>query len=204
MLFLKSLNRKPFLSLSDSRRPDVVKSRFGDGCQLGEHGYHGSGQVACCLYGGMVDGVVLVVDAGKARGNELRRWVGDMRRVKMQIPFIGVVLNRATNHRRAYYYYYTRKNDQAEESGSLSLSRSQKFNWFNRQNKKQSSNDDLTNSDISKETQISADEAEAITTSDVHGTLEEAYQISPPNEQSEIDDLNIYSTEQSTYNEIMD
>ena len=135
-----------------------------------------------------VDGVVLVVDAGKARAREFRRWVREMQRIQMQIPFIGVVLNRVSNHRRAYYNYY-RKNDQAERNRSLRLMKNKLFSRQNQKKYVHLSKDEESNSEVSMDALISNENSDEATSGDIHGTLEEAYQISPPDKQIVNDDL---------------
>jgi polysaccharide biosynthesis transport protein len=52
----------------------------------------------------LVDGVILVVETGSNRGEEVRHVVNEMRRI--HIPFIGAVLNRIPRKKRGYYYNY--------------------------------------------------------------------------------------------------
>ena len=51
-----------------------------------------------------VDGVVLIVDAGRTRRSMLKRAVDELQRIGT--PILGVVLNRLTSRRGGYYYYY--------------------------------------------------------------------------------------------------
>jgi non-specific protein-tyrosine kinase len=54
--------------------------------------------------GTMVDGVILVVEAGSTHADEIRHVVAEMRRI--HVPFIGAVLNRFSHKKKSYYYHY--------------------------------------------------------------------------------------------------
>ena len=54
--------------------------------------------------GTLVDGVILIIEAGSNRADEVNYVVNEMRRI--HIPFIGAVLNRIPRKKKAYYYSY--------------------------------------------------------------------------------------------------
>jgi non-specific protein-tyrosine kinase len=81
------------------------------------------------ILGTQVDGVLLVVDAGRTRANDIRLMVKEMKRV--HIPLIGVILNRANrNGKNSYYYYYRRNNGSDNHSPAIDLVRSKSLGWF--------------------------------------------------------------------------
>jgi non-specific protein-tyrosine kinase len=54
--------------------------------------------------GTMMDGVILLVEAGNTRADEISYVVSEMQRI--HVPFIGAVLNRVPRKKKSYYYSY--------------------------------------------------------------------------------------------------
>lgn len=71
-----------------------------------------------------VDGVLLVVDAGKTRAEIARR--GMMSLQQVQARMVGVVLNRVPQRRSSYYYY---KHDYSADQGSRRQSHRRRWPW---------------------------------------------------------------------------
>jgi len=68
-----------------------------------------------------VDGVLMVVDAGKTHFNDAKRAMYDIRRVHSNL--MGVILNRYDSHHNNYYYYYYHKNGKEKKKNKRASSR---------------------------------------------------------------------------------